>query len=207
VRVLPERSERERWRPRRPDIPHGIRRQFAVAGAAAFVGWSVTGLFLALIPSFVTTVLRHDLVLAGGVVGLMLGCSAVTAVLANAQPSLPTQIAGIAVMGTGVAALLAAVQVHWLAALFLATVLAGVGQGLTFTGSLADVNELAPEDRKANVVASYYVVVYLGTALPVIGVGALAGPLGLESAIRIFAIVVLAVCVAGLVTLARWLRR
>jgi MFS family permease len=131
----------------------------------------------------------------------------VTAALASALPSRPAQLAGIAVMGSGVGVLLAAVQLESLATLLVATVLAGVGQGLTFMGSLADVNEIAPADRKANVVASYYVVVYLGTALPVMGVGALAGPRGLESAIRIFAVVVIGVCLAGLVTLARWPRR
>jgi hypothetical protein len=51
--------------------------------------------------------------------------------------------------------------------------LAGIGMGLAFMGSLGDVNEIAPEDRKGDIVANYYVVVYIATANPPIGVGAL----------------------------------
>ena len=203
VRRLPETGTRRRWRPRRPQIPAGIRRRFAVASTSAFVGWAVTGLYLALIPSFVTTELHHDLALAGAVLALMLAASAITAAFSHGLPSLPTQIAGLTTMGASVAFLLLAARGGSLAALLVATVIAGVGQGLAFMGSLADVNEMAPPDHKANTVASYYVVVYLGTALPVIGVGALAGPLGLVEAIEIFALVVLAVCVVGIGALAR----
>lgn len=48
VRILPAPRQTERWQPRRPQIPRGIRRPFVSATTAAFVGWSVTGLFLAL---------------------------------------------------------------------------------------------------------------------------------------------------------------
>jgi hypothetical protein len=45
------------------------------------------------------------------------------------------------------------------------------------------------------------VVVHLGAALLVIGVGTLAGPPGLIAAIEIFAIVVLAACLLGITAL------
>jgi MFS family permease len=116
-------------------------------------------------------------------------------------PSLPTQISGIVTMGIGVGVLFAAARTSSLPLLLVSTLVAGVGQGLTFAGSLADVNELAPEEHKANTVASYFVVVYPGTALPVIGVGALAGSIGLVAAIQVFAVVVVAACLAGLIAL------
>lgn len=201
LRLLPRSAGGARWRPRRPEIPARIRRPFAVAAVSAFVGWAVTGLFLALIPSFVVTQLHEGLVLAGLVLTMMLGCSAVAAAFSPRLPSLPTQIAGIATMGSGVAVLFIAARASSLGLLLAATLIAGIGQGLTFAGSLADVNEIAPESHKANTVASYFVVVYLGTALPVIGVGALAGSIGLVAAIQVFAVVVVAACLAGLVAL------
>jgi MFS family permease len=202
VRVLPTPKRGARWRPRRPEIPRGIRRAFAVASVSAFVGWAVTGLFLALIPSFVTTELHRSLMVAGGVLALMLGCSALVAGFAHRLSSLSMQILGVAAMGAGVAILFAAATSMSLTVLVAATVVAGVGQGFTFMGSLADVNAIAPAEHKANVVATYFVVVYLGTALPVIGVGALAGPFGLLAAIKIFSVVVVVVC-APLTSLAR----
>jgi MFS family permease len=206
ARLLPEARERHRYRPRRPEIPREIRRRFGLASVSAFVGWAVTGLYLALIPSFVTTVLHHDLASAGAVLALMLAASAITAAFSHRLPSLPTQLTGMVTMGLSVALLVGAAELRSLGILLVATVTAGTGQGLTFMGSLADVNEMAPPDRKANTVAGYYVVVYLGTALPVIGVGALAGPLGLISAIDVFAAVVLVVCLAGIAALVmeRW---
>jgi len=58
-------------------VPSEIRRSFIVAGVSTFVAWSVAGLFLSLIPSFVVVVLgRHNLAVAASVLALMLGVSA-----------------------------------------------------------------------------------------------------------------------------------
>lgn len=46
--------------------------------------------------------------------------------------------------------------------------------------------------------ASYYVLVYLATALPAIGVRAVAQATGLPTAIEIFAGLVIVICLAGL---------
>jgi MFS family permease len=163
------------------------------------VAWAVTGLFLSLIPSFVTTELGHDnLLLAGGVVALMLAPAAIVQLAGQRLESLRAQIVGLVVMLCGLAVLLLAVVGRSLALLIVAAVLAGLGQGLSFMGSLGDVGEIAPEDRKGDIVASYYVVIYVGTALPAIGVGAVAQASGLPTAVEIFAGVVIAICLAGL---------
>jgi len=65
-------------------------------------------------------------------------------------------------------------------------------------GSLGDVNEIAPDYRKGDVVASYYVVVYVATALPAIGVGALTVATDSSTALQTFVYDVLVLCFAGL---------
>lgn len=203
-KTVARRRDAARWRPRRPSVPRKIRAEFTAAGTAAFVGWAVTGLFLALIPSFVATELgNRNLVVSGAVVAVLLGASAIAALGAPRLESRRAQTVGIVLMAAAVGGIFAVAVTSSLAGLVATAVVAGIGQGLTFMGALGDVNEIAPDDRKADVVASFYVVVYLATALPVIGVGALAGPLGLVRAIEIFAAVVFAVCVAGLVLLRR----
>ena len=82
--------------------------------------------------------------------------------------------------------------------LLVGSALAGIGQGLAFMGSLGDVSEIAPEDHKGDIVASYYVVIYLATALPAVGVGVLAQLASLSAAFLAFAYVVIAICLAGL---------
>jgi MFS family permease len=205
---LPRRENPSSWRPRRPGIPAPIRRAFAVASVSAFVAWAVTGLFVALIPSFVADVLHDDnFAVAGCVVALMLGSSAVVQVAGRRVPSLTAQIAGLVAMLAGVVFLFVATATSSLPPLLIATVLSGVGQGGAFMGSLGDVQSIAPPDRKGDVVATFYVVIYLATALPVIGVGILANSMGLVDAVRIFAVVVAAICVAGLVALTAEARR
>jgi MFS family permease len=195
---LPPREQRERWRPRRPTVPAGIRRRFAMASMSVFVAWAVAGLFLSLIPSFVTMTLKGSLVLAGGVVALMLGCAMVAQLAGHPLESLRAQTLGLFVMLPGLVALLVADFTQTLGWLLAATILAGVGMGLAFMGSLGDVSEIAPPDRKGDVVASYYVVVYVATALPAIGVGALTVITNASVAVQAFGYVVIAVCLAGL---------
>jgi MFS family permease len=207
VVAVPEHAERRPWRPRRPTVPGEILRSFLVAGVSGFVAWSVTGLFLSLIPSFVIEVLGDDnLAVAGGVMALMLASSAVSQVAGQRARSLVAQTAGLVVMVGGVIALIVAVLDKSLPVLVAASVLAGVGQGLAFMGSLGDVSEIAPEDRKGDIVASYYVVVYVATAVPAVGVGVLAQLASLSTAFLVFAFVVIAICAAGLAGLSRELR-
>ncbi|MEU4000377.1 MFS transporter, partial [Streptomyces fungicidicus] len=63
---------------------------------------------------------------------------------------------------------------------------AGFGQGLAFRGALTAVGEASPEDRRAAVISTLFVVAYLGISVPVIGVGLLTGPMGLEGAGLVF---------------------
>jgi hypothetical protein len=62
------------------------------------------------------------------------------------------------------------------------------------------------EDRKGDIVASYYVVVYVGTAIPVIGAGVLTEVVGLLTAIQVFGYVMITICLAGLAALLAELR-
>lgn len=58
---------------------------------------------------------------------------------------------------------------------------------LGYRGSLQVVDEIAPEDRRAELVTSYLLVCSAGNALPVVGVGVLSRAVGPELAHRIFA--------------------
>jgi MFS family permease len=82
--------------------------------------------------------------------------------------------------------------------LLAATATGGVGQGLAFLAAMTEINHIAPPDRRGEVLSSFYVVTYLGTGLPVIGVGFLATAIGLLSAVQWFAGVVAAGCVVAL---------
>ena len=179
-------------------MPAEIRRPFVIAGVSVSVAWAVTGLFLSLIPSFVTITLKGNPALAGAVVALMLATATVAQLSGYRFDSHRAQTIGLMIMIFGVVALILPDNTQTLGWLLVATVLGGAGMGLAFMGSLGDVNETAPEDRKGDIVASYYVVVYIATAIPAVGVGALTIATGSSSAIQIFGYAVIALCLGGL---------
>jgi hypothetical protein len=68
------------------------------------------------------------------------------------------------------------VAATWLASLppFLAGgAVAGAGAGLLFKGGIVTVSGLAAPDRRAEVLASFFLAGYIGISLPVLGLGVL----------------------------------
>jgi MFS family permease len=188
LRRFPEDHGAGRWRPERPRVPASIRRTFVVAGATAFLGWGLASLFLSLVPSYMIELLGEtNLALIGGVAAVMLACSALVQPATGRLGPRRAELVGLSLVIAAAGALLAAAELHSLGALISSGALAGCGLGCAFRGSLADVTAVAPEAEKANVVAAFYIVIYVGTALPVIGVGLLAQATGLLPAVRTFA--------------------
>lgn len=77
---------------------------------------------------------------------------------------------------------------------------------MSFRSGLAGLNEKAPAAQRAEIDSSFFVVAYVGIALPAIGDGVMTQLLGLRTAGFIFAAVVAAIAMAGLVLLVRALR-
>lgn len=191
VATLPAMPQTSRWRPRRPRVPAAIRGVFATSGAASFLAFAVVGLFLTLVPSYVVTLTgSRNLALGGGVTALLLACSAVAQVAAYGRS--PRLVLGTALplLAAGLVMLGAAGATASLPLLLAATIVGGAGQGLAFLGAMTEINRVAPPQRHAEVLSSFYVVTYLGTGTPVIGVGFLAGALGLLTAVQAFAVAV-----------------
>jgi MFS family permease len=105
-------------------------------------------------------------------------------------------IAGMGSLALGLAA-------SSLALLVLGGVIAGFGQGLAFRAGLTAVSVRAPAEQRGEVASSFFVVMYVAIALPVIGVGVLAQTTGLRTAGLVFAAAVAAVAVVVLLLLRR----
>ena len=202
--ALPTSRTQSRWRPRRPEIPAATRAVFATSGTASFLAFTVIGLFLSLIPTYVATLSGSTNVLLGGAaVAVLLLCSALAQLIGYGKPARSLELLGLPLLATGLVLLAVAGGFSSLTLLLVATVAAGVGQGLVFLGGLTAVNHAAPADRHADVISSFYVILYLGVGLPVIGVGFLATVVGLLAAVQYFAGVVAVLCLVVLVVLTR----
>ncbi|MDA8284784.1 MAG: MFS transporter [Actinomycetota bacterium] len=204
--LLPDSSARTRYRPRRPGIPEGIGGAFATSGATSFVTWAVTAIFLTLVPSYTATLTHSaNLGLQGGVVAVLFATSALTQrlILMVAKDPLTLQRRGLAALVAALGLLCGAGVEGSLWLLVAASLVAGAGQGLAFLGAMREINAVAPPGRHAEVLSGFYVVTYLGTGLPVLGVGFLATSIGLLPAVEWFSAAAAAIALLLLAVLWR----
>lgn len=202
--VTAEEGAGQSWKPRRPEIPAGIRGPFAVGASACFAGWSVGGLFVALVPTYAVDLLDiRNLAFQGSVVFAMLGSAAVAQVLLSKMPLHRAMISGSVALIAGLSALVVAVPAQSVWWLLLGAILNGVGLGLTFKGGLGYVGEVAPPENRAEVLSACYVAVYLGVGVPVMGVGFAAGAFGLFASVAVFAAVISALSLLVMVSASR----
>jgi predicted MFS family arabinose efflux permease len=200
--MLPGTTGRTRWRPRRPEIPAGMKGDFATSGTASFLAFAVLGLFLTLVPTYVATLSGSgNLLLAGVAVAMLLACSAIAQLAGYGRRARTLELLGLPLLAAGLVLLAVAGALSSTPVLVVATVIAGTGHGLAFLGGLTTINRSAPVGRHAEALATFYVIVYLGVGLPTVGVGFLATAAGLLAAVESFACVVAVLCLAVLLAL------
>ncbi|HEX9416938.1 MAG TPA: MFS transporter [Gaiellaceae bacterium] len=112
-------------------------------------------------------------------------------------------VVGCVLMVGGVGLVALALGVESLAALMVGATVVGLGQGLVIGAGLAAINQRAPVERRSETASSFFVVMYVGLSLPVIGVGVAASSLGLKTAGIAFSAAVAALVLAVLISLIR----
>lgn len=171
--------------PRRPTVSREARGAFWLAAAVGFLSFAVFGFCLSLAPAYFAKILDTDSrPLIGLLAGLTLGASALSQLVAvRSRFALP---AGLAVLGGAVAliAVAAAAGNPWLLAA--ASLAAGAGQGVAFRTVFNDVAGKVEAARHAQIISTVYVITYLGSAVPVIGLGLATAAYGLDAAVAGF---------------------
>jgi MFS family permease len=189
-----------RWRVQRPSVPPEIRAGFWRASLTAGTVWMVAALYLSVVPSYAAKLLdTGNLALLGAIAGSLLAASCVTQLIASRRDGAPgAQPLGLALVVAGLVALVLAFPLHSLAALFASALLGGAGHGLAFLGAQADINELAPIERRGEVTGAFISCIYFGVAASAIGVGLISTTLSLRTAVTIFAVAVGATALAAI---------
>lgn len=155
-------------------VPRQLIGSFAPAAVCAFVIFALGGLYFALIPSLVIRDLHQTNVAIGGSIVGELAAFAAGAILVGRRLSPPSAMTlGLVLLIPSAGLIVTAQAAQSMTLLLLATALAGVTMGLGYRGSLEIVNQLAPDDRRAEVVSTYFIACFLGNSLPVIGLGLL----------------------------------
>lgn len=182
---------RMRIRPQRLRVPRVLRGAFARAVLAAGSAFAVTGVLTAVTALFLSRELRLEShALAGFVVFLAFADMAAGQLIARGlrpRVALVVGCGGLVVAAGLLALALAAVS---LAALIGAAVVLGLSGGLCLNAGIATTVERVSPEHRGEVSSSFFAGLYVMLAVPAIGVGLLAGPMGLRGAGLIFTAVV-----------------
>jgi MFS family permease len=156
----------------RLSVPSEIRAQFVAPAVTGFGAMALVGFYAALAPSLLAEQLHETSHAAAGAIFFELAVVVAASIVAT--KSLSSRVAmlwALALMIPSVALLVTAERFGSMATMIVATASCGIAAGLGYRGSLQIVNQIAPRDRRAEVVSSYFVCGFLGNAVPVIGVG------------------------------------
>ena len=163
-----------------------MRAPFARAGLTGAAVWAIGALFLSVVPSYAAKLLAtSDLALLGAITAIMLAmaCLAQAVSVRGAMTPARAQPAGLCLLVAGIAALVLAFPAHSLALVLVAAVLAGLGLGLGYFGSQAQVNRLAPNERRGEVTAAFITILYSGVTVTAIATGLLTDAISLYTAV------------------------
>lgn len=197
-------DRRHRFRLNLPTVPSEVRAVFVPAAIAAFCCFAASGLFGSVAPEFLGRLLHlPDHLLAGGVASLVFAASVAGQLLVLRMGGRRALPAGCWLLAAGVAALAAALLAESLALLIASAVITGLGQGVIVGGGLAEISARTKPAVRGRVSSTFFVVSYVGLALPVIGVGVGTDRYGLRPAGLAFSAAVIAVIACVLVVLAR----
>jgi MFS family permease/acetolactate synthase regulatory subunit len=188
----------------KPFVPKGIRKPFYISSTTSFLAWSIMSLMLSIIPSYLGTLVgKSNLTISGAVIALVLGLSTVHQIMLRKQPIRNLIVIGYTLLCFGLAAMVLTIMTKSLWFLIFTTILIGLGHGPTFAGSLALINEVSPDNTRADIISTFYVVTYLGVAIPILILGFAAQWIGLTQGIEWFSVI--SGCMV-LVSLIFWLR-
>ena len=183
-------------------IPEQGRSEFIAAGLAAFAAFSLSGLFTSVVPGFLSGVLHQTNYALGGAVAFALFAAATIAALGLARfNSHPVILTGLGLFVAALALLVAGMSAASLGLFVAAAVVGGSAVGAMSIGSLSIANRLAPEDRRAQVISTYFLFAYTGLIIPVVGVGIASDYVGDFRAVLGCSIALAVLCAASAATI------
>jgi MFS family permease len=185
----------------RVGVPKEIRSRFLPPALTGFGIFALGGFYAALAPGMLRGPLRQT---NRAVIGLVIfeffvvGAAAIA--LTPRMRSRASMLAGLALLMPTLLLLVLAGRIHSLSLLIGTTALGGVALAFGYRGSLEVINQIAPRERRAEILSAYLLFSYAGVSLPVIGVGILSQLVNPELANLAFAVTIAAFGLVALVT-------
>ncbi|CAB1220974.1 Major Facilitator Superfamily protein [Acinetobacter bouvetii] len=170
---------------------------FYIAGFTAFSAFASFSLFASLAPSFVKDIIPwHGPLVSGSTIASILFISAITQFSAKKMNPRTVVNMGLSSLIFGYILLSTCIQMHWSALFFVSVVAAWIGHGLGLLGAFGMIHGMTNTDNRAAVMSTYLFIGYLGTIVPIIGVGYLSDHFGFSAGIFGFCISVGLLCLS-----------
>ncbi len=207
VLVCPETAggdkQPRRFRLQRLRVPPEVRGLFGPAAVVGFCGFAVSGLFGAVAPTVLAQLLKvSSHAVAGTLVFLVMAFAAAGQLATTRISQRSAFLIGCSALVVGVALLAAALITQTLGWLVASAVVVGLGSGLVIGSGLAAINTRVSGERRGEAASTYFVVLYVGLSLPVVGDGILGNAIGIRAAGIMFSAIVGIVVIAVLVSVA-----
>ncbi|WP_409419983.1 MFS transporter [Pseudaeromonas sp. ZJS20] len=153
-------------------LPARAKQAFPLAACTFVCTWALGGFFQAFGPAMTREQLHsHSAVAAALVFASIMAPSSIGASLAGRMTPSRAQFAGMLSFTLFVGGILFSLHLGLLSSFLVASILAGIAQGLVLTGSIGTlVGGLLPEER-ANVFSVIYATSYVGAAVPTLIAG------------------------------------
>jgi MFS family permease len=170
-----------------PSIPNDLREPFTLSASTSFLSWAIMSLMLSVMPTYLNLFISTpSLSLSGIMVALVLGLSTIHQIILKRQPAFRMIIIGNVLLVLGLLGMIITLFTNSLFFLVLTTVFIGLGNGPSYAGSLVYINQVSPNEGRASIISSFFVVTYLGISIPVLTLGFIGQWVGLAQAIEWF---------------------
>ena len=166
--------------------------------------WALGGFYASLGPSLARIVTGlHSPLLGGAVVASLVLSGALAVLFVRTRPARAVLAGGTAALVVGLSITLAGVQLHSTAAFFIGSIIAGLGFGAAFNGTLRSLVPLAEAHERAGMMSTFFALSYLAFSVPAIAAGLLAGRIGLQAASVGYGLLLVALGCVALAMMAR----
>ena len=185
-------------------VPARARRALVQVTPVTIASWALGGFYFSLMPSLVRVATGVTSPIVGGLVVSALTFSGAIAVLSlRNTPARRILSGGIPALVSGVAITLAGVQMQHVILMLVGTVVAGIGFGAAFSGSMRTVLPHAEAHERAGLLSAFYVEGYLSFSLPAILTGLVAPIAGLPLAAEVYGAAVIVLALGSLLAMLR----
>jgi len=169
---------------------------FVLTCAMPFVAFGVFGLYASMLPLFLDKMVPwHGPVVSGTAVALILFVSATFQLMVRRLPVRWCGFAGLLAIAASNALLMVNLVATSSTLFFAGVLLTALGHALTMLSGMTMINKVASDHNRSGLLSTYLVVGYLGSMLPMLGIGWIADRWGMNVALGCFCSSVVLACI------------